>query len=167
MLTPRSSDPLEILIAHHHWGTRCVLDACADLSHEEFHRTFDIGLGSLHDTLRHIIGSTRAWTDVLAHREFRPRLEQEGEKSPQELIALLDEAHDDLVAHARTHPLDEKITRERGGKEYTFTRGGILTHVTTHGVHHRAQCVNMLRQLGASKLPDPSVMVWTFTIDSV
>jgi uncharacterized damage-inducible protein DinB len=38
----------------------------------------------------------------------------------------------------------------------------VLTHVTTHGMHHRAQCLNMLRQLGVTPLPPSSVTEWTW-----
>jgi uncharacterized damage-inducible protein DinB len=33
-------------------------------------------------------------------------------------------------------------------------------HVATHGMHHRAQCLNMLRQLGVNPLPPISVLEW-------
>ena len=162
MSASHPSDPLEILIAHNHWATRLVLDACRGLSKDQFHQSFDIGPGSLHDTVRHIIGAMWGWTDVLAGREIRDRPEEGEEMTVDELAAMLDDAHEDLVKHASGHPLDESITRERGGREYTFTRGAILTHVTTHGMHHRAQCVNMLRQLGVDD-PNPSVLWWMIT----
>ncbi len=56
--------------------------------------------------------------------------------------------------------MDEPFTRERGGKNYTFTRAEVVTHITTHGVHHRAQAINMLRRLGVEKMPPSSVMEW-------
>jgi uncharacterized damage-inducible protein DinB len=43
--------------------------------------------------------------------------------------------------------------------------GAILTHATTHGMHHRAQCLNMLRHLGVTPLPQSSVIEWTWTAD--
>ncbi|MCA9288067.1 MAG: LysR family transcriptional regulator [Phycisphaerales bacterium] len=56
---------------------------------------------------------------------------------------------------------DEIVTRTRDGKTYSFTRGAVVTHITTHGMHHRAQCLNMLRQLGVNPLPKSSVMEWS------
>jgi uncharacterized damage-inducible protein DinB len=54
------------------------------------------------------------------------------------------------------------ITRKlRDGRTVHMTRGAVLTHVTTHGMHHRAQCLNMLRHLGLSPLPPSSVTEWT------
>ena len=35
----------------------------------------------------------------------------------------------------------------------------MLAHVATHGMHHRAQCLNMLRQLGAP-LPEIDLLEW-------
>jgi len=155
-----TSDPAEILLQHNRWGTRQIIEACRNLSHEQCHQQFEIGLGSVHDTVLHILSAMRGWTDLLAERESTPRLEDEGEKTPEELLALLDETQADFEKHTRGLPVDQPFTRERGGREYTFTRGQVLTHVMTHGVHHRAQCVNMLRHLGVEKLPDPSVLMW-------
>lgn len=154
------SDPLAILLAHNHWATQQLLDSCAQLPDEQFHQTFEMGLGSLHDTIVHIIGAMRGWGDLLGRREFRDRPEGTS-YSIDELRTMLDEATADLSRSARDHPMDEILTRERGGREYSFTRGAVLTHVTTHGMHHRAQCLNMLRQVGVENLPQSSVAEWT------
>jgi uncharacterized damage-inducible protein DinB len=59
-------------------------------------------------------------------------------------------------------PLEEMVTRRlRDGKTLQLTRGAVLAQVATHGMHHRAQCLNMLRQLGVSPLPPSSVVEWT------
>ena len=124
-----------------------------------------MGPGSVHDTVTHLVSSTRAWGDMLAGREQRPRLEGT-EHSPDELLKLWDEVAADLAANARAHPVDELVTGTRGGKSYTFPRGGVLTHVTTHAMHHRAQCLNMLRHLGIQPLPTSSVLEWMLTVDA-
>jgi uncharacterized damage-inducible protein DinB len=40
----------------------------------------------------------------------------------------------------------------------------MLAHVTTHGMHHRAQCLNMLRRLEVAglsdNLPELDVLEW-------
>ena len=161
-----TSDPIEILLASNRWATRNILDACAALSDEQFHQRFEMGPGSLHDTLTHILGAMRGWGDLLAGREFRARLEQDGPRSVRELLDLLEKIADDLQVSAESHPLDELVTRTREGKSYTFSRGGVLTHVTTHGMHHRAQCLNMLRQLGVDPLPPSAVVEWMLTADT-
>jgi uncharacterized damage-inducible protein DinB len=160
-----TSDPLEILLVHNRWATRNLLEACKALPNEQFHQRFDMGPGSLHDTLTHVLGAMRGWGDMLAGREQRDRLEGT-ERSPDELLALLDEIADDMEASARAHPNDEVVTGERGGRTYSFLRGGVLTHVTTHGMHHRAQCLNMMRQMGV-EFPPSAVVEWIMMVDGM
>jgi uncharacterized damage-inducible protein DinB len=154
-----ASDPFEILLAHDRWATQNIIDTCATLTSEQFHRKFEMGPGSLHDTVMHIIGAMGGWGDLLAGRQFRARPEGISRAIP-ELQALYDETSADFAASAKAHPLDDLVTRERDGKSFTFTRGGVVTHVTTHGMHHRAQCLNMLRRVGMTTLPQSSVLQW-------
>jgi uncharacterized damage-inducible protein DinB len=159
-----TSNPLDILLAHDQWATRQLLEACAKLTPEQFHQRFEMGPGSVHDTVTHLLAAFRAWGDMLAGREMRPRLEGT-KRTPQELMALLDEISADFAASARAHTTDGLVTRVREGKTYTFTRGGVITHVATHGMHHRAQCLNMLRHLGVTPLPSSSVLDWMIQVE--
>ena len=158
------SNPLDILLAHNRWANAQILNACAPLTPEQFHQTFDIGPGSLHDTTTHILGAMRGWSDMLAGREPRLRLE-EGRRTAPELLALHDDIAQEFDDLAAAHPLDQIVSAERGGRSYSFTRGGVLTHVATHGMHHRAQCLNMFRSLGIAPLPSNSVLEWMLMLD--
>src|SRR5688500_6839951 len=161
-------DVLQILLSHDKWASERLLDACAALSEEKFHRRFDIGPGSLHDTLTHVAAAIRALTDTLAGAEPRPRLDSDGERRTQEqLRSLLKESWRELAAQAVRRPLDEMVTRRlRDGRTLTMTRGAAVVHVATHGTHHRAQCLNMLKQLGVKPLPPSSVAEWTWLGDT-
>ncbi|HZZ43504.1 MAG TPA: DinB family protein [Tepidisphaeraceae bacterium] len=160
-----TSDAQAILLTHDRWATQQILDACAGLSEEEFHRRFEMGPGSLHDTVTHMLGAMRTWTQTLAGEEPGPRLEQGGKRSVGELKELLEECARGLEREAHRLPVGETITRVREGKAYQFTRGAVLTHVATHGMHHRAQCLNMLRQVGVKTLPMSSVAEWARVAD--
>jgi len=155
-----TTDPIAILLTHDKWATQQILNACAALTPEQFHRRFDMGPGSLHDTTTHILGAMRGWGDLLAGREVAPRLEGT-QRSVPELLTLLEEVTTDFAASAKAQPLDGLVTRSRDGKSYTFTRVAVITQVTTHGMHHRAQCLNMLRHVGVNPLPQSSVLQWT------
>jgi len=154
-----TSNPIEILLEHDRWGTQNIIDVCKTLSPEKFHQRFEMGPGSLHDTVTHIITAMRVWEDVLSVRQVRPRLEG-SPRSVAELQALFDESASAFAAVARKHPLDETVVRERDDHKWVFSRAGVITHVATHGMHHRAQCINMLRQLGVTPLPNSSVADW-------
>jgi uncharacterized damage-inducible protein DinB len=161
------SDPLEILLAFDLWATRQILEACAKVNHEQFHQRFEIGPGSLHAATTHIVGAMQAWTQTLAGQERGPRLEEDGrQRTPAEILALLQTAAAALAEQAHRRPLDEMVSRVRDDKTYRFTRGAVLMQVMTHGMHHRAQCLNMLRHLGVKPLPPSSVTEWTICADA-
>lgn len=160
-----SSDPVQILLDVNTWAMRNLIDACEPLTPEQLHQRFDIGPGSLHDTLTHILGSTRAWGDMLAGREPRDRLESGTQRTCAQLRELLDLIDAEFRRAALARPFNESVTGTRGGHTYTFTRGGVITHVLTHGFHHRAQCLNMLRHLGVERLPRSAVVEWMLKVD--
>ena len=153
------SDPVEILLVHNHWAMRQMLDACAGLSREQFHWRFEMGPGSLHDTVVHTIAAMRLWADVLKGGALRAWLEGPS-FSIEELGGFLEEAAADLAIETRGGGLGEMVERVREGKTELFSRGEVLIHVTTHGVHHRAQCLNMLRHVEVKVLPKSSVADW-------
>lgn len=161
-----ATNPLDILLAHNHWATRNVLDACSPLSIEQFHRRFEIGLGSLHDTFAHMIGAINIWLDVLAERTPRPISDGKTRGVPDYLM-LLDAVCAELDEAARAQPLTDVMTRVREGRTFKYTRAVIFTHVTTHGMHHRAQAINMLRHLGVAPLPKSSVAEWSLAVDPI
>jgi uncharacterized damage-inducible protein DinB len=161
-----TSNPLDILLEHDKWATQQLLSACEKLTADQFAQKFELGRSSLQASITHIIAAISTWTDTLTERPMRQRIDQgEARYSVAELTRLHHEAMEEFMATARTYPLDQIITRVRDGKEYSFTRGAIITHVATHGMHHRAQCLNMLRQLGFQPLPASSVADWARLVD--
>jgi predicted O-methyltransferase YrrM/uncharacterized damage-inducible protein DinB len=163
----RYADPLDILLEHNVWATHEVLRACSQISDSQWHQRFEIGLGSLHDTVTHIVGAMFRWADRIdgPPRALRPCIENGTRRTPIELASMLDAAARDLsdcAARARQRGLAHEMDLTLGGVAYRFTLGAMLVHVTTHGMHHRAQCLNMLRHLrvpGVSdRLPEIDVL---------
>lgn len=182
---PRTSDPLDLLLKHNAWATRDLLRLCVKLDDEQWRRRFEIGPGSLHDTFTHIIGAMFRWADRIdgPARALRPSIEQSPRptlpdgpfvqqpvvphRTVAELLKLLEEAESDLAASAAravARGLETVGEIKFGEKLYHFTLGAMLVHVTTHGMHHRAQCLNMLRRLNvpgvSDQLPDTDVLEW-------
>lgn len=156
-----SSDPYDILLGHNRWATAELLKRCRALSEEEFHRGFDIGPGSLHDTLTHIIGAMRRWSDRIDGGELRPRIEG-ARRTPEELLGLLDEAAVGFAAMVGRSRLRLAEVREWvfGAETYRFTVAAAILHVTNHGMHHRAQCMNMFKRLGKPVGADLDELEW-------
>lgn len=160
---PAPTDPVGTMLAHNAWANDHLIEACARLTDAQLDHEFPMGLGTLRRSITHIIGAMRGWTDLLAKRPARDRIENGAPAGPAEWRTLHADAARDLAEHALSGPLDEVLTAERGGKSYSFVRSHVLVHVTTHGVHHRAQCLNMLRHLGVTDLPPNSGMTWAMT----
>ena len=153
-------DLLDRLLGHDAWTTRRLLDHCLALNDEQLDRKFDIGPGTVRATLAHIIRNVEAWTDLMNGAPLRAA----GGNSIPDLTARLDCAAADLAVRARdvaargawdelwVDVLDDPPT------EKTF--GGAIAHVLTHGMHHRAQALYMLRRLGVEGLPEGDVLSW-------
>lgn len=151
-------EPLAVLLAHDRWATARLLDACDGLTSEQLHRRVEMGIGSLHDTIIHDAAAVRLWAEVLARREVSAW--PTNDARPMGELRRMVEGAFELFASVAGGPAGDLFTRQRDGKTYTYTRVGIVAHVHTHGVHHRAQCINMMRQLGVSPLPQSSVVEW-------
>jgi len=157
-----TSDPLDILLAHYRWANREVLAACRAVSEEQFHQRFEMGLGSLHGTMVHVVRCVDGWCACVRGESWPEAAE--GPFTPDELIVQSD-ASADLVAALAQGLCDagrlgdvHKATGRSGTLH--FTSGGAITHCLVHATHHRAQALNMLRQLGVDPLPWLDVFRW-------
>lgn len=85
------------LLQHNAWATRVLLERCRSLTPQQLQQRFDIGPGSLHDTLRHIIGAMLRWSDRIADQPVRASIEKNPDpQTPDELLVLLDRAGREL-----------------------------------------------------------------------
>ena len=164
-----TTDSLDLLLGHNAWANRELLRICRGLTSEQWHQPFAMGPGSLHNTLIHLVAAMRYWSDRLLGppQPVRPFLDHTTQRSIDEVSRLHEDAVADLAAAAalaRTRGLDTEVSLTMGGVDYRFTHGAMLVHVTTHGMHHRAQCLNMLRHLNlpnlSDRLPDIDVLEW-------
>lgn len=158
---------VHIMLESNAWATGVLIDACKGLSDEQFHLPFEIGPGSIHNTLRHIIGAMLRWADRIGRRSVRPSIESNPQPlSVSALRAELDRAAAELTEVSRqitaADAWDEQIEFAiPNGPSHRFSRAAALVHVITHGAHHRAQVLNMLRRLGRPSLGvDLDVVEW-------
>ncbi len=158
-------DLLDRLLGHDAWTTRQLLLRCQDLTDAQLDRQFGIGHGTARATLLHVIRNAEAWADLMAGRPVRADqgARPEGRSVPA-MIARLDHAAADLAgvarAVARRGGWDERWVDPLDSPPSEKTYGGAIAHVLTHGMHHRAQLLYMLRQLGLPGLPEGDVLSW-------
>jgi uncharacterized damage-inducible protein DinB len=137
-----------------------VFEKVRPLDAEQYARQFPVGLGSLARTLTHI---------MICEWMYMQRI-QELPVPPYDQWAIQDEkplafaplaatwttqAAETRVALGRvrdwTTDLEYRVQRDdKTPMIVTASRGDIFTQLVLHEVHHRAQAMNMLRQLGAT-----------------
>ena len=157
-------DLLDRLLAHDAWTTRELLRRCAGLTDEQLDADFDIGHRTLRRTLQHLVFNLDVWSGLIAGR-IRSRDDVRRPPSTIEmLIERLDRAASVLATTARD-------VADRGGWDdawldvldtppVTKIYGSAIAHVITHGAHHRAQALWMLKQSGLRDLPAGDVFSW-------
>jgi len=142
-------DTLRELFAHNDWARDKLLGLAAGLSDEQLDRPLEMGKGSLRSTLHHLWAAERIWLDRWLEKPQPKFIEPE----PGLPIAALAERW--RTTAGEREALLERLDPDGGGRRITFTNtkgetytfplGDMLLHVSNHGVHHRAQALNMLR----------------------
>jgi uncharacterized damage-inducible protein DinB len=148
------------LLAHNDWGREKILAGCIDLPDTALDRPFEMGHGTLRNTLHHLWAAERVWLDRwLEKRDIRfvqPEpglpLRELGERF-RETAAERNAFFDRIGADGFRRRVTFTNTK---GETYTFPIGDMALHVANHGSHHRAQALNMMRHVGAT-LPKPGL----------
>ena len=137
-----------------------VFDAVRSLSPEQYHREFSIGLKTLASTLTHLMIVEWAYTERMQGREVPPYETWPIQDENPPAFAVIETTWREQAAHTR-RALEtvkdwdrqfEYISKSREGRKtlVTVSPAEIFTQLTLHEVHHRAQVMFMLRQLGQS-----------------
>ena len=140
------------LYRHNDWAWSTLLDASQDLAADDLDRPFELGLGSLLETIRHLYAAERVWFE----RWLGRKLDEHPHARTLASVAKLCDAHANFAA-ARNAFIDSAGPQGVAGRiEYKNTQGeqmswplgDMMLHVCNHGTYHRAQALNMLRHLG-------------------
>jgi uncharacterized damage-inducible protein DinB len=152
---------MERMLRHDAWTTRALLTLAQVLPDADLDRQFDIGHRSLRRTFAHIIGNMECWCDLMSGN---PQRSTGSANTIANLTARLDVVAEQLLT------LGNRVAEEK--KEDDFftdyldkppTRkplGAGLLHVATHGMHHRAQCLFIMRLLGVKNLIEGDALSW-------
>lgn len=145
------------------WLTGRTLAACEALPHDELHRTFPIGIGSVHGTLVHLAGAERIWISVLEGNDAGVFMPEPGELPDVAAIrahlAASRVRWDAYLARLTPAEMDRVVERHRDGRVFRQTAGDAIMQVPTHALYHNAQLSFMFRSMGRS-LPDSAWIGW-------
>ena len=149
------------------WSTERFMTAARTYTEEELHRELPIGLGSVFETLLHLLGAEMVWIGVVTGtadgvvwptRASHPGLDA--------VERQWDEVHrrwDRYLADLTPQECERLVERTRDGRVYTQRCGDACMQVPTHALYHAAQLSFMHRTLrGQTSNPysDSSWIVW-------
>jgi uncharacterized damage-inducible protein DinB len=158
-------DLLDRLLGHDAWTTRQLLLRAGELDPAALHQTIDAGHESVYETLIHMIGNVRTWTDLMTGSPIDQTSWQN--LSIDDLLARHDAASADFAALARrirdAHRFDELWIDVLDNPPTAKTYGGAIAHVITHNMHHRSELLHMLARLGLTDLPEGDALSWEMT----
>ena len=142
-----------------------VFEKVRGLDAEQYARQFPIGVGSLGGTLAHVMSSEWYYVQRMLGRDVPPYEQWPIRSEDPPPFAALEAAWARQVADTRAaidatrdawdEPLAYRVTNDEGRRMIvSASPADQFTQLVLHEVHHRAQAVNMLRQLGAGSLGD-------------
>lgn len=145
------------------WLTGRTLAACEALTHEERHRPFPIGIGSVHATLVHLAGAERIWIAVLEGDDAGVTMPDAAAlpdlASIRAHLAASRVRWDAYLDRLTPAELARVVERHRDGRVFRQTAGDAVMQVPTHALYHNAQLSFMFRSMGHA-LPDSAWIGW-------
>jgi uncharacterized damage-inducible protein DinB len=153
-------DILDRLLAHDTWTTRQLLVACQALPEQALDREFDVDHRSLRKTFVHLIDNMETWTDLLYER---PVQKEAGASLPELLVRLGSVSREFAqVAHriVREQRFDDMFLDSLDQPPRLKTYGGVIAHVLTHNMHHRAQIMYLMERVGLTDHIEGDVLGW-------
>jgi len=151
-------DLLDRMLGRDEWATRSVLERSADLSDEQLDQAFDVGLGTLRKTLRHIVRNIPFWTSLATGQ---PVDDPPDAPSVAELLDRYYRAHPAFAAFARQVQTDGRLDeRFIDHWNYRQSMGGTVVQVLMHNEEHRTEALHILKRLGVPDLPELDPQAW-------
>ena len=154
-------DLLDRLLAHDAWTTSRLLEQSRALSEAQLDTNFDLGHQTVRLTFAHVIYNLEVWTALMEGRDARAleerftlgALEQRLKQTAPRLAALACRIRDQQLWDALWTDTLDNPPRQK-------TYGGGIGHILTHGVHHRAQIIHMLKRLGVKGVLEGDLLSW-------
>ena len=144
-------DDIVALFAYDHWANRKVLDACHQLTAEQYVAEPVPGWSSVRSTISHIALATEFNLRTLAD-DPDDRIPTEADLVMVDDVAqLLERAYrrfEELRPTLTPERLNTLLTLRAIGRTFTLPRWAILRHIVNHSTYHRGQVASKLKRFG-------------------
>lgn len=144
---------IQLLFEYNDWANERILSAAETLSPEQLKASNDLGWGSLHGLLAHILDAEYGWRHYLADGEDVTWLQADDFSdlaAIRQRWAAENQALEDYLNGLSDEALDGKVFYEVGGQQRFHILWHCLAHMVNHGTQHRSECAALLTELGCS-----------------
>lgn len=160
--TTAIDETLRRLISYGDDANDMILNAAAGLADELLDQPFEMGRGTLRKTLIHILAGESVWLSRMSGHPETPWFDEKQPRSVADIRGELETVRTQRAAFLAGIAAADLQTslpyRDSRGELFTAPLQDMLVQMCTHGIHHRAQAVNMLRRLGVAP-PEVDLMV--------
>ncbi len=117
-----------------------------------------------------MIGNMEIWTDLLYERQAQtqPEKKKDTKDTIQALLDRLSGVAQEFATVAkriaRENRSDDVFVDTLDNPPQKKTFGGAIAHIITHNMHHRAQVLYLMEQLGLRDHIEGDVLSWEFTV---
>lgn len=141
------------MFSYNDWADLQLLGAARLLSDAQLDQGFDIGLGTLRRTLKHILDGETVWLARWQGKAETPWPDYETSISVAEMergFAAAWRERDSFLGRVDADAMARTIVyRDSKGSLFQATLAQMMMQMFVHSTHHRAQAANILRRLGA------------------
>jgi uncharacterized damage-inducible protein DinB len=148
-----NAEDFRLLYDYNSWANHRTLDACAQLTEDQFTRDMGSSFRSVRDTLVHVMLVEWLWLERWHGRSpnsFPPTSDFPTLDSVRARWAEIDTDLRDYIASLTPEEVQRVVHHKTtAGVPYSHPLWQMLQHLANHGTYHRGQITTLLRQLGA------------------
>ena len=138
------------LYAYNEWANQKIVQLCDGLTDAQLDQPKEMGMGTLRATLFHILTADVVWMERWESTPWREfPLDPDGKSVSEIATALSDvgQRRASLIEQNQSDRWNSTIEYQDSGKTpYSHQIHDLVLHVWIHGIHHRAQALNYLKQ---------------------
>ncbi len=158
---------MQDFFAYHDWALQLLLELAKDLDRDALHRDFNMGMGTIHKSLAHLRDAEKWWLGNWNNQSSTFPAYQ-----PLEPMSMIAESRKE-IATQRNQIIEtsddvamQRVVIANPGKiRFPVRVIESMVQLCCHGTHHRAQIVNMLRQMGIQS-SGIDFIVWLRNLES-
>ncbi len=155
-------DDFASLFAFNRWANGKMLDACRQLTPEQYAAEPVPGWSSVRFTVWHVAAATDGWLRTLAEDPDQTFLTEAEVATVDAAAALLERAYrtfDALLPRLTPDLLATPRTFTRRGRTIVMPPWVVLRHVVNHTTYHRGQVAAKLKRFGIQQ-PETDLIFW-------